>query len=83
MAKKKWNSLAFWIKCVDALGVLILISPWLVSVYVASFSGIYENGEGLASPSEYIKSLIFWPLASFVATQIVVVIMKVSATYKE
>ncbi len=52
-------------------------------MYVASFSGIYENGEGLASPSEYIKSLIFWPLAGFVATQIVVVIMKVSATYKE
>ena len=52
-------------------------------MYVASFSGIYENGEGLTSPSEYIKSLIFWPLADFVATQIVVVIMKVSATYKE
>lgn len=83
MVKKKRNSLAFWIKCVDALGVLILISPWLVSVYVASFSGIYENGEGLTSPSEYIKSLIFWPLAGFVATQIVVVIMKVFATYKE
>ena len=58
MVKKKRNSLAFWIKCVDALGVLILISPWLVSVYVASFSRIYENGEGLTSPSEYIKSLI-------------------------
>ena len=57
MVKKKRNSLAFWIKCVDALGVLILISPWLVSVYVASFSGIYENGEGLTSPSEYIKWL--------------------------
>ena len=42
MAKKKRNSLAFWIKCVDSLGVLILISPWVVSVYVASFSGIYE-----------------------------------------
>lgn len=83
MTDKKHNSLVFWIKCVDALGVLILISPWLVLVYVASFSGIYENGEGLASPSEYIKSLIFWPLAGFVATQIVVVIMKVSATYKE
>ena len=83
MAKKKWNSLTFWIKCVDALGVLILISPWMVSMYVASFSGIYENSEELASPSEYIKSLIFWPLAGFIATQIVVVIMKVSATYKE
>lgn len=34
MAKKKWNSLAFWIKCVDVLGILILISPWLVSVYM-------------------------------------------------
>lgn len=83
MAKKKRNSLAFWIRCVDVLGVLILISPWMVSMYVASFSGIYENSEELASPSEYIKSLIFWPLAGFIATQIVVVIMKVSATYKE
>jgi|GEM_PF-335276 hypothetical protein len=83
MAKKRRDGLAFWIKCVDALGVLILISPWLVSMYVASFSGIYENSEELASPSEYIKSLIFWPLAGFIATQIVVVIMKVSATYKE
>ena len=83
MAKKKRNSLAFWIRCVDVLGVLILISPWMVSMYVASFSGIYENSEELASPSEYIKSLIFWPLAGFSATQIVEVIMKVSATYKE
>ena len=55
MVKKKRNSLAFWIKCVDALGVLILISPWLVSVYVASFSGIYENGEGLTSPRSILS----------------------------
>lgn len=83
MTDKKQNSLAFWIKCVDILGILILISPWVAMAYITSFFGIYEGGGASVDPGRYISALINFPLLGFIATQIVVVIMKVSATYKE
>ena len=83
MADKKQNSLAFWIKCVDILGILILISPWVAMAYITSFFGIYGGGGASVYPTRYIFALIRFPLLGFIATQIVVVIMKVSATYKE
>ena len=38
MADKKQNSLAFWIKFVDALGILILVSPWVAMAYITGSS---------------------------------------------
>ncbi len=83
MADKKQNSLAFWIRCVDALGVLILVSPWVAMAYITSFFGIYGDGGASVDPTRYMSVLIRFPLLGFIATQIVVVIMKVVATYKE
>ena len=46
MTDKKHNSLVFWIKCVDALGILILVSPWVAMVLYNlvfwNFMGIVE-----------------------------------------
>ena len=83
MADKKQNSLAFWIRCVDALGILILISPWVAMAYITSFFGIYGDDGASVDPTRYMATLINFPLLGFIITQIVVVIMKVSATYKE
>ena len=83
MADKKQNSLAFWIKCVDILGILILISPWVAMAYMTSFFGIYGDNGASVDPTRYMFALINFPLLGFIVTQIVVVIMKVSATYKE
>ena len=47
MTDKKHNSLVFWIKCVDALGILILASPWVAMVYITSFFGIYGDSGAL------------------------------------
>lgn len=83
MTDKKHNSLVFWIKCVDALGILILASPWVAMVYITSFFGIYGDSGASVDPTRYMGALINFPLLGFIVTQIVVVIMKVSATYKE
>ena len=83
MTDKKHNSLVFWIKCVDALGILILVSHWVAMVYITSFFGIYGDSGASVDPGRYISVLINFPLLGFIVTQIVVVIMKVSATYKE
>ena len=83
MTDKKQNSLAFWIKCVDILGILILISPWAAMAYMTSFFGIYGDNGASVDPMRYMSVLFNFPLLGFIATQIVVVIMKVSATYKE
>ena len=83
MADKKQNSLAFWIKCVDILGILILVSPWVAMAYITSFFGIYGDDGASVDPTRYMSALINFPLLGFIATQIVVVIMKVVAVYKE
>ena len=41
MTDKKHNSLVFWIKCVDALGILILVSPWVAMVYITRFWNLW------------------------------------------
>lgn len=51
--------------------------------YITSFFGIYGGGGASVYPTRYIFALIRFPLLGFIATQIVVVIMKVVATYKE
>ena len=54
MTDKKHNSLVFWIKCVDALGILILASPWVdYGVYNLVF-GIYGDSGASVDPTRYI-----------------------------
>ena len=51
--------------------------------HITSFFGIYGDGGASVDPTGYMFALINFPLLGFIVTQIVVVIMKVSATYKE
>ncbi len=83
MTDKKQSSLAFWIRCVDALGILILVSPWVVMAYITSFFGIYGDDGASVDPGRYMFELINFPLLGFIVTQVVVVIMKVSAISKK
>ena len=52
-------------------------------MYITSFFGIYGDSGASVDPTRYMGALINFPLLGFIVTQIVVVIMKVFATYKE